>query len=327
MFRALVVDQRDGQAVAELSELDESSLPDGDTLVRVEYSTMNYKDALALRGKNKVLRSYPMVPGIDFAGVVEQTSSDNVAVGDRVVLTGFEVGEVRFGGLAEYARVPGDWLVPLGDRFTTEQAMVIGTAGFTAMLAVLALEAHGIAPSDGDVLVTGAAGGVGSVSVALLAKLGYRVIASTGRTHEKDYLTKLGAAEIIDRAELSKRPKPLERGRWIGAIDSVGSDTLATVLAATLPGGTVAACGLAQGMDLATTVAPFILRGITLAGINSVFVPLERRKIVWSRLARDLDLSLLSTMETIVGLADVSSMADQLLSGKIRGRLVVDVTR
>jgi len=325
MFRALVIDRAGEELVTEIRMLDEAELPEGDTVVKVDYSTLNYKDGLAMLGKNKVIRSYPMVPGVDFAGTVESTTSSAVQPGDRVVLNGFEVGEKRFGGFATKARVPGDWLVKIPDAFTTRQAMAIGTAGFTAMLAVIALEKHGVVPESGDIVVTGAAGGVGSIAVAVLAKLGYRVIAATGRLQERDYLESLGAADLVDRHELATASKPLESARWAGAIDNVGSTTLAHILASTKANGTVAACGLAQGMDLPTTVAPFILRAVTLVGINSIFVAHERRVEAWERLARDLDPTVLESMTTSASLSVLPRMASTILAGKIRGRVVVDV--
>jgi len=327
MFRALVVDRVGEELVSELRMLDEAELPDGDTVVNVDYSTLNYKDGLALLGKNKVIRSYPMVPGVDFAGTVESTTSSALRPGDRVVLNGFEVGEKRFGGFAQKARVPGEWLVKIPDAFSTRQAMAIGTAGFTAMLAIIALERHGARPDSGEILVTGSAGGVGSIAIAVLAKLGYRVVASTGRLHERDYLESLGAADVVDRHELAVTSKPLESARWAGAIDNVGSTTLAHILASTRPNGTVAACGLVQGLDLSTTVAPFILRGVTLVGINSIFVAHDRRVEAWDRLARDLDPTKLDAMTTSANLSEVPRMAPQILAGKIRGRVVVDVNK
>ncbi len=327
MFRALVVDKTDAGVVAEFQDLDETRLPDGDVTVAVAYSTVNYKDGLAITGSGPVVRKYPMVPGIDFAGTVEASDHPDYAPGDAVVLNGWGVGEGHWGGLAGKARVKGDWLVPLPREFTPAQAMAIGTAGYTAMLAILELEAHGLTPDAGEVIVTGANGGVGSVAVAVLAKLGYRVIASTGRPEEADYLKGLGAAEIIDRKELSSPGKPLAKERWAGAVDCVGSHTLANVLAATRHGGTVAACGLAQGMDLPTSVAPFILRGVTLVGIDSVLAPKEKRLRAWSRLAADLPIEKLEAITSSVGLSEVPRVAKDILAGHIRGRVVVDVNR
>ncbi len=327
MFRALVVDKTGAGVVAEFQDLDETRLPEGDVTVAVSHSTVNYKDGLAITGAGPVVRKYPMVPGIDFAGIVEASDHPDYAPGDAVVLNGWGVGESHWGGLAGKARVKGDWLVPLPREFTPAQAMAIGTAGYTAMLAILELEAHGLTPDAGEVIVTGANGGVGSVAVAVLAKLGYRVIASTGRPEEADYLKGLGAADIIDRKELSSPGKPLAKERWAGAVDCVGSHTLANVLAATRHGGTVAACGLAQGMDLPTSVAPFILRGVTLVGIDSVLAPKEKRLRAWSRLAADLPIEKLEAITSSVGLSEVPRVAKDILAGHIRGRVVVDVNR
>ncbi|MGI9600873.1 MAG: MDR family oxidoreductase [Acidimicrobiales bacterium] len=326
MFRALLLEQDDEGAVTHrVADLDESALPEGDVLVDVEYSTVNYKDGLAIKNRNQVVRSYPMVPGIDFAGVVAESSHPDFLAGDRVVLNGWGVGESHWGGFAQKARVQGDWLVALPDAFSTQQAMAIGTAGYTSMLAVLALEEHGVTPDKGPVVVTGSSGGVGSTAVAILGRLGYEVVASTGRLAETDYLESLGASEVIDRAELSGDSPPLARGRWAGAVDAVGSVTLANVLAATLDNGCVAACGLAQGFDLNTTVMPFILRGVTLAGINSVMVPRIRRRLCWERLGTDLDPSLLSDMTSVEPLDALPRLADEILAGQVRGRVVIDV--
>ncbi|MEZ5261504.1 MAG: MDR family oxidoreductase [Acidimicrobiales bacterium] len=326
MFRALVLEATDGAPSATVQDLDESALPEGSVTVDVAHSTVNYKDGLAVVRGKPVVRAFPMVPGIDFAGTVSASSHDDIAVGQRVVLNGFGVGEVHWGGFAQRARVPGEWLVALPDALDTAQAMAIGTAGYTAMLCVMALEKAGATPADGDVLVTGAAGGVGSVAIALLADLGYRVIASTGRPAEADYLKGLGAADVIDRAELSEPSKrPLGAERWANAVDAVGSHTLVNVLAGTRYGGTVAACGLAQGGDLPGTVYPFILRGVTLAGVDSVMAPLALRRQAWSRLATDLDLAKLAAMTTTIGLADVPGTCASILDGQVRGRVVVDV--
>lgn len=325
MFRALVVDKVDGVVVADLRDLDEAQLPDGDVAVEVAYSTVNYKDGLAVTGRGPVVRKYPMVPGIDFAGTVIDSRHPDFSPGDAVVLNGWGVGESHWGGFSEKARLRGDWLVPLPPAFSPAQAMAIGTAGYTAMLAVLALEHHGITPDRGDVLVTGASGGLGSVAIAVLAKLGYRVVASTGRLEEVDYLKSLGAAEIIDRKELSSPGKPLGKERWAGAVDCVGSHTLANVLASTSYRGVVTACGLAQGMDLPASVAPFILRAATLVGIDSVMAPKELRLKAWSRLAADLAVDKLETMTAEVGLGGVPKVAQDILAGRIRGRVVVDV--
>jgi acrylyl-CoA reductase (NADPH) len=318
MFRALLLEKNDEGAVsAGLKELDESVLPEG-VVVDVEYSTINYKDGLAIKNRNSVVRSWPMIPGIDFAG----RRSDS---GARVVLNGWGVGEGHLGGLAQKAAVPEGWLVELPASISTRQAAAIGTAGYTAMLCVLALEAHDITPDVGPVLVTGAAGGVGSVAVAILATLGYEVHASTGRPEESDYLHGLGATTIVARDELSGPARPLGKLRWAGAVDAVGSHTLANVLSMTYENGCVAACGLAQGLDLPSSVAPFILRGVTLAGVNSVSVPHAKRVHAWERLARDLPLDKLDAMTSEVPLAAVIGLADEILAGKVRGRVVVDV--
>jgi len=327
-FRALRLSKTDTGQEALIEDLTDADLMDGDVDVRVDYSTLNYKDGLALTGKAPVVRKWPLIPGIDFAGTVERSDHPGFKVGDRVVLNGWGVGESHHGGYAQKARVKGDWLVKLPDGVTTAQAMAIGTAGYTAMLCVLALEKAEITPQRGDILVTGASGGVGGVAIALLSRLGYRVLASTGRKHsEGDYLTGLGAAEIIDRAELSTPSRPLGKERWAGAVDSVGSHTLAGVLAQTRYGGAVAACGLAQGMDLPGSVAPFILRGVSLLGVDSVMCPAPRRAEAWSRLARDLDLGLLETMTQYAGLGDLPALGEAILAGKVRGRVVIDVGR
>jgi len=319
MFRALLLEKADDDTIsATVKELDESSLPDGDATVDVEYSTVNYKDGLAIVNGAPVVRSWPMVPGIDFVGVRQDT-------GARVVLNGWGVGESHWGGFAQKARVPSEWLVELPESISNLRAAAIGTAGFTAMLCVLALEQHDITPGSGPVLVTGAAGGVGSVAVAVLAKLGYEVHASTGRPEESDYLRSLGASEIVARDELTGAVRPLAKGRWIGAVDAVGGVTLANVLSMIKDSGCVAACGNAGGMDLPASVAPFILRGVTLAGVNSVTVPHDRRVIAWQRLARDLDVVKLDEMTTVVGLDDVVRVAHEILAGRVRGRVVVDV--
>ena len=327
MFKALLVDKKEDQYQTRLTELDDSQLPEGDVTVRVEYSTLNYKDGLAISGRSPVVRSFPMVPGIDLAGVVEASSHDRYKVGDRVLLNGWGVGETHWGGLAQKARLNGDWLIPLPDQLSARQAMAIGTAGYTAMLCLIALERNGISPASGEILVTGANGGVGSFAIALLAKLGYSVTASTGRPSEADYLKRLGATTIIDRAELSNPGRPLAKERWAAAIDSVGSHTLANVCASTRADGAVAACGLAQGMDFPATVAPFILRGISLLGINSVTRPYEERVTAWQRLCSDLDLAQLDDITQEVGLGEAIAAADDLLNGKVRGRLVVNVNR
>jgi acrylyl-CoA reductase (NADPH) len=325
-FRAIRLFKTETGQETRFLDLTDADLMDGDVDVRVEYSTVNFKDGLALTGRSPVVRVWPLTPGIDFAGVVETSTHAGFKPGDRVVLNGWGVGETHHGGYAQKARVKGDWLIKLPDAISTSHAMAIGTAGYTAMLCVMALEREGVTPDKGDIVVTGAAGGVGSVAVALLSKLGYRVVASTGRkAAESDYLTGLGAAEIIDRAELSSPGRPLGRERWAGAVDVVGSHTLANVLAQTRYGGVVTACGLAQGLDLPGSVAPFILRGITLAGIDSVMCPTPRRAEAWARLARDLDLGLLDQMTERAVLGDLPALATSILDGKVRGRVVVDV--
>ena len=325
-FRAMRLHKTDAAPDARFEELSDADLMDGDVDVRVEYSTVNYKDGLAVTGKAPVVRAWPLIPGIDFAGVVERSDHAGLSVGDRVVLNGWGVGETHHGGFSGKARVKGDWLVKLPQGLSAAQAMAIGTAGYTAMLCVLGLEKQGLTPAAGDVIVTGAAGGVGGVAIALLTKLGYRVIASTGRREaEGAYLTGLGAAEVIDRTELSAPGRPLGKERWAGAVDAVGSHTLANVLAQTRYGGVVTACGLAQGMDLPASVAPFILRGVTLVGIDSVMCPAPRRIEAWSRLARDLDLAKLEAMTHTAKLADVPALAARILEGQVRGRVVVDV--
>nr|WP_249170404.1 MDR family oxidoreductase [Burkholderia multivorans] len=305
--------------------LDDAQLPDGNVTVRVAYSTLNYKDALAITGKSPVVRRFPMVPGIDLVGEVEDSAHPDYRRGDRVVLNGWGVGETHWGGLAQKARVDGDWLVPLPDAFSPQQAMAIGTAGYTAMLCVMALERHGVRAGDGEIVVTGAAGGVGSVATAILARLGYRVVAVTGRPEDGDYLRALGAAEILDRAQFSAPGKPLGKERWAGAVDVAGSHVLANVCATTRYRGVVTACGLAAGMDFPATVAPFILRGVTLVGIDSVMCPRDERLAAWRRLAADLDVAKLGDIGREVGLADAIPLADELIRGQVRGRIVVDV--
>ena len=325
-FRALRVPKtEDGQA-ARIEDLTLDDLMDGDVVVRVEYSTVNFKDGLALTGRSPVVRVWPLIPGIDFAGVVASSENPDFRPGDRVVLNGWGVGESHHGGYAQRARVKGDWLVKLPESLSSAHAMAIGTAGYTAMLAVLALERHGVTPDKGEIVVTGAAGGVGSVAIALLAKLGYRVVASSRRKEsEGAYLAGLGAAEVIDAADLAGLARPLARERWAGGVDAVGSHTLANVLSQTRYGGVVAACGLAQGMDLPGSVAPFILRGVTLAGIDSVMRPRGDRIEAWSRLAHDLDLSKLDAMTGRAVLADLPRLGAEIVEGKVRGRVVVDV--
>jgi len=324
-FKAIRIDKADkGQAVA-LVDFDDKDLMDGDVTVRVEWSTVNYKDGLALSGKAPVVRRFPMIPGIDLAGTVEASASPAWKPGDQVILNGFGLGETHLGAYAQKARVKGEWLVPLPPGMSGRDAMAIGTAGYTAMLSVMALEHQGLAPDRGPVVVTGAAGGVGSVAIALLAKLGFHVIASTGRPQEAPYLTGLGAAEVIDRAELAGAPRPLAKERWAGGIDTVGSTTLANVLSMTKYGGAVAACGLAGGMDLPTSVAPFILRGVSLLGIDSVMCPLKTRREAWNRLASGLDRGKLATMTTEVGLGQAPDLGSAIVEGRVRGRIVVKI--
>lgn len=323
MFQGILITKDEAGYHASVQAIDDSVLPEGDVTVQVDWSTLNYKDGLAITGRSPVVRRFPMIPGIDFAGTVVASQHPGWQVGDRVVLNGWGVGETHCGGLAEKARVKGDWLVRLPPAFTPRQAMAIGTAGYTAMLCVIALQKHGIKPADGEILVTGANGGVGSVAIALLAKLGYRVVASTGRVGEADYLKGLGAESIIDRAELSAPGKPLAKERWAGVVDTVGSHTLANACASTRYGGAVAACGLAGGMDFPSSVAPFILRGVTLYGIDSVMAPLPVRQQAWARLAEDLDLAKLDAMTREISLAEAPAEAEKLLAGQVRGRLVV----
>ncbi|HET7680547.1 MAG TPA: MDR family oxidoreductase [Xanthobacteraceae bacterium] len=324
-FKAILIEKSDsGQKVA-LADFDDKDLMDGDVTVRIEWSTVNYKDGLAITGKAPVVRRFPMIPGIDFAGTVESSSHPAWKSGDKVICNGWGLGETHLGAYAERARVKGDWLVPLPQSMSAREAMAIGTAGYTAMLCVMALERHDLASQRGPVIVTGAAGGVGSVAVALMAKLGRHVIASTGRPQEADYLKALGAAEVIDRAELSGPAKPLAKERWAAGIDTVGFTTLANVLAMTRYGGAIAACGLAGGMDLPASVAPFILRGVSLLGIDSVMCPLALRRTAWKRLESDLDRGKLATMTSEIGLADVITTAPRIFEAKVRGRIVVKV--
>jgi acrylyl-CoA reductase (NADPH) len=324
-FKALLIEKDDQPYRASIKVLDDSDLPEGDVTVRIDYSTINYKDGLAITGKSPVVRNFPMVAGIDFAGTVESSQHDAWNIGDRVILNGWGLGETHRGGLAQRARVKGDWLVALPIGLTSRQAMAIGTAGYTAMLCVIALQGHGIKPESGEILVTGANGGVGGVAIALLSKLGYRVIASTGRMDQAAALTQLGATRVIDRAELSEPGKPFAKERWAGVIDSVGSHTLANACAATSYGGAVAACGLAQGMDFPASVAPFILRGITLYGIDSVMAPIAKRREAWLRLAKDMDLVKLDSLVREISLADAVNAGTDILAGRIRGRVVVNV--
>jgi acrylyl-CoA reductase (NADPH) len=324
-FKALLIRKDGDKQTVEDVELTHDDLMPGDVTVAVSHSTVNFKDGLAITGRSPVVRKFPMIPGVDLAGTVEHSSHPDFKPGDKVVLNGFGLSEQHHGGYSQVARVKGDWLVPLPSAFTPAQAMAIGTAGYTAMLSVLALEDAHIAPARGAVVVTGAAGGVGSVAVAILAKLGYRVIASTGRPEEEAYLKDLGAAEIIPRSELSGDPRPLAKERWAGGVDSVGSKTLANVIAATSYQGAIAACGLAAGMDLPTSVAPFILRGVSLLGIDSVQMPKPRRVQAWNRLAKDLDVGKLAAMTQTIPLSGVRKAAEDILAGKVRGRLVVEI--
>lgn len=324
-FKALVVDKTEaGQNVA-FRRFDESELMDGDVTVRVTHSTVNYKDGLAITGKAPVVRRFPMIPGVDFTGVVESSSHPAWKPGDKVVLNGMGTGETHLGAYAEKSRVKGDWLVALPDGISPAEAMAIGTAGYTAMLCVLALEKHGLTPAHGPVIVTGSAGGVGSVAIAILAKLGWHVIASTGRPEEADYLKGLGATEIVDRAEFSGPGRPLGKERWAAGVDSVGSHTLANILSMTKYGGAVAACGLAQGMDLPATVAPFILRNVALLGIESTMSPISLRKQAWARLATDLDKGKLAAMTQTITLDEVIDIGRAIVNGKVRGRMVVEI--
>jgi acrylyl-CoA reductase (NADPH) len=324
-FRAILIRKTDdGQSVG-LTDFDEKDLMDGDVTVRVDWSSVNYKDGLALTGKAPVVRRFPMIPGIDLAGMVEASQHADWKPGDRVILNGWGVGESHLGAYAEKARVKSDWLVPMPSGMTGREAMAIGTAGYTAMLCVLALERHGVTPDRGPVVVTGAAGGVGSVAVALLAKLGYQVVASTGRMAEADYLRRLGATDVIDRAELSGQVRPLAKERWAGGIDSVGSTTLANVLSMTRYGGAVAACGLAGGLDLPASVAPFILRAVSLLGIDSVMCPQSVRREAWKRLASDLDRGKLQAMTREISLVEVQEAGRSIVDGQVRGRIVVKI--
>ena len=326
MFKAIRIDKAEKGTTAALVQFDEADLMEGDVTVRVEWSTLNYKDGLAVTGKAPVVRRFPMIAGIDFAGTVEQSSHPRWKAGDRVICNGWGLGETHLGAYAEKARVKGDWLVALPDGISARDAMAIGTAGYTAMLAVLALEHHGLAPSQGPVVVTGAAGGVGSVAISILSKLGYHVIASTGRVSEAGYLRDLGAAEVIDRNELSGAAKPLAKERWAGGVESVGSTTLANILSMTSYRGAIAACGLAAGMDLPTSVAPFILRGVCLLGIDSVMCPIGLREIAWKRLGTDLEAGKLSEITHEIGLNGVIEAGARILAGQVRGRIVVKIS-
>ena len=326
MFKALLLTKTEsGAPHCAVTELDDAQLPAGEVLVQVSHSTLNYKDGLAITGQAPVVRTWPMVPGIDFAGTVLESSDARYRVGDAVLLNGWGVGEAHWGGLAQKARVKADWLVPLPAGMAPSQAMAIGTAGYTAMLCVMALQQNGVATDHGPVLVTGANGGVGSIAIALLSRLGFTVHAATGRPHEAEHLKALGASEVIDRSTLNAPGKPLQKERWAAAIDSVGSHTLVNVCAGIKYGGVVAACGLAQGMDFPGTVAPFILRGVTLAGVDSVMAPYVRRAKAWERLARELPPEVLAANTETIGLADAPAVAARLLAGQVRGRVVVDV--
>lgn len=325
MFKALLVDKPGDRYQCTLTELDDAQLPEGNVTVRVAYSTINYKDALAITGRSPVIRKFPLVPGIDCAGTVEASTHPDFKPGESVVLNGWGVGESHSGGLAQKARLQGDWLIPLPAVFTPRQAMAIGTAGYTATLCVQALERHGVTPAQGEMLVTGASGGVGSIAIALLAGRGFRVVASTAKLHETGYLKDLGASEVIDRALLSAPGKPLAKERWAGVVDAVGSHTLVNACAATKYGGAVAACGLAQGMDFPGTVAPFILRGVTLYGVDSVMAPKGKRIAAWNTLAAELDPAKLDAITHEITLAEALDAAQDILAGKVRGRLVVNV--
>lgn len=327
MFKALLLTQpAPRETHAECVEIDESRLPEGTVRVAVSHSTLNYKDALAITGRSPVVRQFPMVPGIDFAGTVIDSEDERFRPGDAVLLNGWGVGETHWGGLAQQARVNGDWLIRRPEAFSAQDVMAIGTAGYTAMLCVMALQDRGVAPADGPVLVTGANGGVGSIAVALLARLGFEVHASTGRPEQAAHLQALGAAQIVERGSLDAPGKPLQKERWAAAVDSVGSHTLANVCASVRYGGCVAACGLAQGMDLPATVAPFILRGVSLLGIDSVYAPVQRRERAWQRLAQELPREVLQRNTEVAGLADVVALAPRLLAGQVRGRVVVDTS-
>jgi acrylyl-CoA reductase (NADPH) len=327
MFKGILIEKDDAGYRANIRDIDYAQLPEGDVTVRVSHSTLNYKDGLAITGKGPVVRRFPMVPGIDLVGTVESSTHADYQPGDSVLLNGWGVGEGHWGGLAQKARLKGDWLVPLPKQFSPQQAMAIGTAGYTAMLCVLALERHGVKPEHGEIVVSGAAGGVGSVATAVLTKLGYSVVAISGRSEEADYLKRLGAREVLNRADFSSPGKPLGKERWAGAVDVVGSHTLANICATTKYRGVVTACGLAGGMDFPATVAPFILRGVTLAGIDSVMCPRPDRLEAWRRLGIDLDVSKLEMISTEISLADAIPTAAKLINGEIRGRVIVDVNR
>ena len=327
MFKGILIEKDDAGYRASIKDIDEAQLPEGDVTVRVAYSTLNYKDGLAITGKGPVVRRFPMVPGIDLVGTVESSTHADYQPGDSVLLNGWGVGEGHWGGLAQKARLKGDWLVPLPKQFSPVQAMAIGTAGYTAMLCVLALERHGVKPEHGEIVVSGAAGGVGSVAITVLAKLGYTVVAVSGRSEEADYLKRLGASEVLNRADFSSPGKPLGKERWAGAVDVVGSHNLANICATTKYRGVVTACGLAGGMDFPATVAPFILRGVTLAGIDSVMCPRPERLEAWRRLGTDLDISKLEMISNEISLSEAIPHALKLVNGEIRGRVIVDVNR
>lgn len=327
MFKGILIEKDDSGYRANLRDIDESQLPEGEVTIEVAYSTLNYKDGLAITGRGPVVRRFPMVPGVDLVGTVESSTNPDYAVGDKVVLNGWGVGETHWGGLAQKARLKGEWLVPLPAAFTPRQAMAIGTAGYTAMLCVMALEKHGVTPDQGEIVVTGAAGGVGSAAIAILSRLGYRVVAVTGRPEESEYVKGLGAQEVLDRAAFASPGKPIGKERWAGAVDVVGSHVLANVCATTKYRGVVTACGLAGGMDFPATVAPFILRGVTLVGVDSVMCPRAERIQAWQRLARDLDLSKLDMIGHEISLAEAIPTATELLDGRVRGRVIVDVNR
>lgn len=327
MFKAILINKDEQGYRAQLSDLDESALPAGDVRIKVHYSTLNYKDGLAITGKGPIVRQFPMIPGIDLTGEVIESQSPEFKVGDLVVLNGWGVGESHWGGLAQLASVKSEWPIPLPKAFTPKQSLAIGTAGYTAMLCIMALQQHGLKPADGEILVTGAAGGVGSFAISLLNQLGYTVVASSGRPEEANYLKSLGASEVIDRASLSQPGKPLAKERWAGVVDSVGSHTLANACAATKANGAVAACGLAQGMDFPATVAPFILRGVTLYGINSVTQPKQKRIEAWAQLASLCKPEQLMTIAKEISLGESIQYAEDLMNGKVRGRVIVDVNR
>ncbi len=327
MFKAILINKDDQGYRAQLSNVEESALPEGDVRVKVHYSTINYKDGLAITGKGPIVRQFPMIPGIDLTGEVIESKSPEFKIGDLVILNGWGVGESHWGGLAQLANVKSEWLIPLPKAFTSKQSLAIGTAGYTAMLCIMALQKHGLKPADGEILVTGAAGGVGSFAISLLHQLGYTVVASSGRPEEANYLKSLGATEVIDRASLSQPGKPLVKERWAGVVDSVGSHTLANACAATKANGAVTACGLAQGMDFPATVAPFILRGVTLYGINSVTQPKQKRIEAWEQLATLCKLDQLMTIAKEISLGETMQYAEDLMNGKVRGRVIVDVNR